>query len=87
LAGAGALATIVFAGEVAERLSGPLAALAERLTNVDLRVGTTRMGAVLLTRLLAQDPRALRGAFAELWAYLRGEAGPLSPRLPRLWSI
>jgi urease accessory protein len=87
LAGAGALATIVFAGEAAERLGGPLAALAERLANEDLRIGTTRIGAILLARLLAQDPRALRGAFAELWAYLRGEAGSLSPRLPRLWSI
>jgi urease accessory protein len=87
LAGAGALATIVVAGEATDRLAAPLAALAERLANEDLRIGTTRIGAILLARLLAQDPRVLRGAFAELWAYLRGEAGSLSPRLPRLWSI
>ena len=84
---AGALATIVFAGEAAKRLAEPLAALAERLSNEDLRIGTTRIGDILLARLLAKDPRALRGAFAELWAYLRCEAGSLSPRLPRLWSI
>jgi urease accessory protein len=87
LEGAGALATIVFAGEAAKRLAEPLAALAERLSNEDLRIGTTRIGDTLLARLLAKDPRALRGAFAELWAYLRCEAGSLSPRLPRLWSI
>lgn len=87
LGGAAALATIVFAGEPAQRLAGPLAALAERLANEDLRIGTTRIGAILLARLLGHDPRALRGAFAGLWAYLRAEAGSLSPRLPRLWSI
>ena len=87
LGGAGALATIVFAGEAAKRLAEPLATLAERLSNEDLRIGTTRIGDILLSRLLAKDPRALRSAFAELWAYLRAEAGSLSPRLPRLWSI
>jgi urease accessory protein len=87
LDGAAAFATIVFAGEAAKRLAEPLAALAERLSNEDLRIGTTRIGDILLARLLAKDPRALRGAFAELWAHLRCEAGSLSPRLPRLWSI
>jgi urease accessory protein len=87
LDGAGALATIVFTGEASERLAEPLAALAERLSNEDLRIGTTRIGDILLARLLAKDPRSLRGAFAELWAHLRCEAGSLSPRLPRLWSI
>jgi urease accessory protein len=87
LAGAAAVASIVCAGEAAERLAAPLADLADRLTGGDLRIGTTRIGATLLVRLLATDPRALRRAFAELWAYLRCEAGGLSPRLPRLWSI
>ncbi|HRK95960.1 MAG TPA: urease accessory protein UreD, partial [Rhodospirillales bacterium] len=61
--------------------------LAERLASGGLRIGTTRIGATLLVRLLAHDPRALRQAFAPLWAWLRCEAGGLSPRLPRLWSI
>lgn len=87
LAGAGASATIVFVGEASERLAGPLADLAERLTAGDLRIGTTRIGATVIARLLAEDPRALRWAFAELWAHLRCEAGGLAPRLPRLWSI
>jgi len=87
LAGAAAVATIVCAGPQAERLATPLAELAERLASGDLRIGTTRIGATLLVRLLAHDPRALRQAFAPLWAWLRCEAGGLSPRLPRLWSI
>lgn len=87
LAGAAAFATIVFVGSQAERLADPLADLAERLTTGDLRIGTTRIGATVIARLLGEDPRALRGAFAKLWAYLRCEAGGLSPALPRLWSI
>lgn len=87
LGGAAAFASIVCAGEAAERLAAPLAELADRLTAADLRIGTTRIGATLLVRLLAEEPRELRRAFAELWAWLRGEAGGLSPRLPRLWSI
>ena len=87
LAGAAAIATIVCAGEPAERLAAPLAELAERHVSEDLRIGTTRIGATLLVRLLAQDARALRQAFAALWVWLRCEAGGLSPRLPRLWSI
>lgn len=87
LAGASALATIVFVGEASERLAGPLADLADRLTAGALRLATTRIGATVIARLLAEDPRALRRAFAELWAWLRCEAGGLAPRLPRLWSI
>ena len=87
LAGAAAIASIVCVGRAVEPLAAPLGDLAERLSAPDLRIGTTRIGATLLVRLLARDARALRRAFAELWAWLRCEAGGLAPRLPRLWSI
>ena len=37
--------------------------------------------------VLGRDARALRAVYGALWSMLRHEAGGLTPRLPRLWSI
>ncbi len=87
LDGAAAVGTIVCCGPRPDRAAAQVRTIAAGLGGPDLRIGVTEIGVTLLVRLLGRDVRALRGAFAEVWAMLRREAGGLAPRLPRLWSI
>ncbi len=50
----------------------------------DVRGGATRLDGFILVRLLAQDPLALRRAFAALWRHCRRLAG-WADAMPRLW--
>jgi urease accessory protein len=51
------------------------------------RCGATIVNGVLVARWLADDPSALRRAYADLACYLRHRAMGLPPLLPRLWHV
>ena len=51
------------------------------------RAGATLVGGVLVARLLAEDPLALRRAFALFWTGFRAAVAGLPPVLPRLWHV
>jgi urease accessory protein len=85
LAGAAAIATLVYAGDealldAAREIGAPSAG-----DGVDF--AATRVRGVVIVRWLAADAMALRLAFGRFWAMFRQRAGGLPPVLPRLWSI
>jgi urease accessory protein UreH len=53
----------------------------------NVRSGVTTIAGLVVARWLAEDPAALRRAYAKLAPYLRRDAMGLEPRLPRLWHI
>lgn len=84
LAGAKAVATLVHAApDAAERLE----LARDLLDQPGLRAGATLVNGLLLIRVLAADPLALRGTFALIWTRLREAAAGLPPVLPRLWHV
>lgn len=81
-AGAGAMATVIFAGPGAvQHLVGARAALED----VRSRAAATVVNGLLVARFLADNAQILRSDFAQLWCKLRTEAGNLPPVLPRTW--
>lgn len=87
LDGAAALGTIVCCPSAPDDLVARARVLANGLSQADLRIGVTRIGATVLIRLLGRDALAVRGAYGQVWAMLRQAAGGFAARLPRLWSI
>ena len=49
--------------------------------------GATLVDGVLVARLLAHDPLALRRAFTQFWTGFRAAVASLPPTLPRLWHV
>jgi urease accessory protein len=81
-AGAGAMATAIFAGPDAPRhLPGARSAL----ENTRSRAAATVVNGLLVARFLADSAQILRSDLAQLWCRLRAEAGNLPPVLPRTW--
>lgn len=81
-AGAGAMATVIFAAPDAPR---HLAGARSALTDARSRSGVTVVNGLLVARFLAADAQSLRRDLAQLWCTLRAEAGKLPPVLPRTW--
>ncbi len=81
-AGAGAMATVIFAGPDAPR---HLAGARSALENARSRAGATVVNGLLVARFLADTAQTLRSDLARLWCKLRAEAGNLPPVLPRTW--
>jgi urease accessory protein len=84
LGGATALATFVYAAADAGDLIEPARDL---LTDEGVRAGLTVVNGLLIGRFLAEDPLALRRAFALFWTRFRAAAAGLPPLLPRLWHV
>jgi urease accessory protein len=87
--GAAACATLVLAppdGDPGKFIGGARAAQL-RSASLGLRAGVTSVDGLLVARWLAEDPRLLRRAFADLACHLRGAAFGLPERLPRLWHV
>ena len=82
--GARAQGSILCAGLAEAEQSAALDALREKLDDLPVRCGVTRLGGLLLLRMLGPDPAALRQAFGSAWTYLRGRAG-WAEAMPRLW--
>lgn len=87
LAGAAALATIVFAAEDAPLLLAPARELIGRFDTHGVSAVATLVGGVLITRWLAGDALALRTAFAGFWAAWRHRIGGFGEALPRVWWV
>ena len=85
LGGAVALATFVYAAPDAAALAR--ARPATSLAADGVRAGATLVNGLLVARFLAEDPLALRRAFALFWARFRAAAAGLPPVLPRLWHV
>ena len=81
-AGAGAMATVVFAGPTAPQ---HLASSRSALETARSRGGATVVNGLLVARFLADTAQTLRSDLAQLWCTLRVEAGKLPPVLPRTW--
>lgn len=85
LAGARAYATAVYVGDDA----ADYLALARETTGgaAEVRAGATCVNGVLVARWLGVDPLFVRRGFERYWMALRGAAGSLPSRLPRLWHV
>ncbi|MGQ0662791.1 MAG: urease accessory protein UreD [Pseudomonadota bacterium] len=81
-AGAGAQATVLYIGEDAAAL---LEAARGLLAGSTARAGATRIGPVLIARLLGGDGQALRRDVARYWTGMRHLAAGLPVALPRFW--
>jgi urease accessory protein len=85
LAGAAAIATLVYVGDDAP------AALAfardDASAGDDLLFAATLVGGILVGRWLARDAMQLRIAFGRFWAMLRHRIAGLPAVLPRVWSV
>jgi len=53
----------------------------------DVQCAATVVNDVLVTRWMAFETQALRGAFADYWSALRGELKGLPRKMPRLWNM
>ncbi len=84
LGGALVIATFVYAAADAVDW---LERAREFLAGDGVRVGLTAVNGLLVGRFLAQDPLALRRAFAQFWTRFRAAAAGLPPVLPRLWHV
>lgn len=79
LGGARAFTTCVYAGpDAGERLE-----LARELSDT----GATVVNGLLVLRFLAEDPLALRRAFALFWSRFRAAVAGLPAAMPRLWHV
>lgn len=81
-AGAGAMATVIFAAPDAPR---HLAGARSALETAQTRAAVTVVNGLLVARFLADNAQILRSDLAQLWCRLRAEAGNLPPVLPRTW--
>ena len=84
LRGARVVTTFVYAGEDA---AARLELARDLLPAAPVRAGATLVDGLLVARLLAEDPLALRGGFALFWSRFRAAVGGLPPVLPRLWHV
>jgi urease accessory protein len=86
---AAAIATVVVAAEDSvDALAFVRATGDGRLGNDDGRkFAATRLGPLVVARMLDRDAARLRVAFGQIWAMLRHRLAGLPPRLPRVWSI
>lgn len=84
LDGARAVATLVHAAPDA---AGRLELVRDLADQPGVRAGATLVNGLLLIRILAADPLALRRTFALFWTRLREAAAGLPPVLPRLWHV
>jgi urease accessory protein len=82
LGGAGAIATVVYAGPDATAL---LDDTRVALVDTKCRSGVTLVNGLLVARILADGAQSLRSNLAQLWCSLRQKAGNLPPVLPRTW--
>lgn len=100
LDGAIALGMVVYAApDAGDRLDLARALLADAMdrlgadddetgqTGDGVRVGASVVNGILLVRLLARQPRALRQVYGEFWARFRATVAGLPPVLPRIWHI
>ena len=77
-----AMATLVYVGDDAAELLAPMRAL---LDEASPEAAATCIGEVLIIRLLAADPAAMRRRVVRAGAALRHAAAGLAPALPRVW--
>ncbi len=61
--------------------------VAARFETQALRIASTFVGGLLVTRFLGTEALALRNAFAGLWCALRQAAAGLPFAMPRLWTV
>jgi urease accessory protein len=85
LAGAQALASLIYVGDDAANLVEPVRDL--QAQSADNHVGATAIGPVLIARWAGRDVLAMRRAYATVWQALRARAAGLPPALPRLWHV
>ncbi|MBV9523949.1 MAG: urease accessory protein UreD [Alphaproteobacteria bacterium] len=81
-ANAGALGTVLYVGNDAERHLDRARMLTE---DEDCRGGATLVNGILVVRVLARQPAAVRHALARCIAGMREAAAALPPTLPRVW--
>jgi urease accessory protein len=77
-----AMATLVYVGDGAAQLLAPMRAL---LDEAPPEAAATCIGDVLIIRMLAADPAAMRRCVVSTGAALRHAAAGLAPALPRVW--
>ena len=82
--GALAAATILYAGDDAAEHIGLARALLEA---PGVRSGVTCVAGLLVGRLLAETPQALRRCLMAFWTGFRHRVAGLPARAPRLWAI
>lgn len=85
LGGARAYATVVYVANDAASWLGTARALTDAIDGV--LAGATCVNGVLVARWLGRDPLAVRHEFKRYWVTMRGVAGGLPERLPRLWHV
>jgi urease accessory protein len=84
---AAACATLILASPRGDpdRFVEPARGVQQRSAAPELRGGVTAVNGLAVARWLANEPAALRRAFADLACHWRQTAFGLPPRLPRLW--
>jgi urease accessory protein len=85
LAGAHALASLIYVGDDAASLVESVRDLQAQAP--DNQAGATAIGPVLIARWAGRDVVAMRRAYATVWQALRARAAGLPPVLPRLWHV
>lgn len=86
LAGARAMATLIYAGpDAADMLSVARDLLP--VSDADLRVAASVVNDVLVLRWLGNAPEHLRVAYGAFWGAMRARLARLPATLPRLWYI
>jgi urease accessory protein len=86
LAGAAAVATLIYAGEATHDALAFARELAAEPAD-GLRAAATLVAGLLVVRWLGRDARALRDAFGRCWAALRHRFGGWADALPRVWCV
>ena len=82
--GALAAATILYAGDDA---AARVDLARDLLATPGVRSGATCVAGLLVARLLAETPLALRRCLLAFWAGFRHDVAGLPARVPRLWAI
>ena len=84
LAGAAALATLLYIGAAMEEALAFARDFASKSTGGDLLVAATCVAGLLVVRWIGKDVRALRAAFGRFWAAFRHRVGGWTKSLPRV---
>ena len=87
LAGAAALATLLYIGAAMEEALAFARDLASEGTGGNLLAAATCVAGLLVVRWLGRDARALRAAFGRFWAAFRNRLGGWTESLPRVWCL
>jgi urease accessory protein len=87
MAGAAALATLLYIGTATEEALAFARDLAPEGTGSDLLVAATCVAGLLVVRWLGRDALALRAAFGRFWAAFRHRVGGWTESLPRVWAM